>query len=372
MVETGGWGGLAHYAWNLCTALTEAGVEVCLLTNVRYELDRLPRNFRVEPCFAGEAGYLRAVRALAGRLATLAPALVHVQSLISTRFDAFLWPLVRRRIPVVFTAHNVRSHEGAGWENWTVWGCLRAADAVVVHTQESANMVTTRLGPSARAVVIHHGDYAFFQTGASKDRAEARRRLGLPAKARLVLVFGALRPYKGILGMIAALPRIRARHPDAHLVIAGPLLVGTEEEYRDAISRAGVANAVTFRPHYVPYDEVAVYFVAADVAAYNYREVTDSGSLRIACSLGCPVVATAVGGFREFLTDGVTGRLVPPDDPEWLAAAIGDVLADSAGAARMAESARALAASVWSWADSAKATLELYRAVLSSRSGRAP
>ncbi len=373
MVETGGWGGLAHYAWNLCTALTEAEAEVCLLTNVRYELDRLPRNFRIDPCFAGEVGYLRTARVLTRRLATLAPDLVHVQSLISTRFDAFLWPLVHRRIPVVTTAHNVRSHEGAGWENWTMWRCLRAADAVVVHTQESAKAVATRLGPAARVAVIHQGDYAFFQAGAPKDRAEARRQIGLPVKARLVLAFGALRPYKGILGTITALPRIRARHPDAHLVIIGPLLVGTEEEYRDAIRRADVADAVTFRPHYVPYEEVAAYFVAADVAAYNYRDVTDSGSLRIACSLGCPVVATAVGGFREFLTDGVTGRLVPPDDPQALAAAIGDVLTDSARALRMAESARALAASMWSWADSAKATLELYRAVLpSSRSGGAP
>jgi len=43
MVETGGWGGIAHYAWSLCAALADAGAEVWLLTNAAYELDDLPR-----------------------------------------------------------------------------------------------------------------------------------------------------------------------------------------------------------------------------------------------------------------------------------------------------------------------------------------
>lgn len=363
MVETGGWGGIAHYAWNLCSALAECGADVSLLTNVRYELDALPRAFGVERCFDGRMRYPRVAGRLLGRLASLAPDVVHVQSMISSRFDALLWPLVRRRRPLVVTAHNVRSHENVPWEHWTWWRVLRAADGVVVHTRESADVVVRRLGGSARIAVIHHGDYAFFARDAGGDRDQARRRLGLRPDGRLVLSFGAIRPYKGIFELIGALPAVRARHPDVQLVIAGPLLVGSVPEYEQAIRRAGVPEVVTLRPAYVPHAEVALYFRAADVAVYNYREVTDSGSLRIACSLGTPVVAAAVGAFSEFLTDGVNARLVPPGDGTALAAAIGDVLADPAAAARMAAAARELAAVRWSWTDSAKATLELYRAV---------
>jgi len=82
-----------------------------------------------------------------------------------------------------------------------------------------------------------------------------------------------------------------------------------------------------------------------------------------ACDLGAPVVATAVGSFREFLTDGVTARLVEPGDTPALVAALAAVLADPEGAARMARAARALAASVWSWAESAKATAALYETI---------
>jgi len=117
---------------------------------------------------------------------------------------------------------------------------------------------------------------------------------------------------------------------------------------------------VVFRPGYVPAGTVATYFAAADVAVFNYRDITDSGSLRLACDLGTPVVATAVGSFREFLTDGVTARLVEPGDERALAQALGDVLASPAAAARMAAAARALAASEWSWTESARATAQLY------------
>jgi glycosyltransferase involved in cell wall biosynthesis len=370
MIETGGWGGIAHYAWNLCQALAREGADVVLLTNVWYELEALPSTFRVEPCFDPAVGFVPTARSLLRRLSALYPDIVHVQSLISTRFDALLWPLVRRRRPLVITAHNVRQHETAHWDSWTLWRCLRCVDAVVVHTEESARAAATQLRPGARIRVIRHGDYAFFAEGGGNDRQHARRLLDLPANARILLAFGAIRPYKGIRELIAAFPQIRARHPNAHLVIAGPLLVGTEDEYREAISRAGVEAGVAFRPHYVPHEGVATYFRAADVAVYNYHDVTDSGSLRIACSLGTPVVATAVGGFQEFLTDRLTGRLVPPGDVEALTAAVGEVLDDPAAATRMAEAAQTLAASRFSWRDSALATLALYGELLAARRSR--
>jgi len=47
MIETGGWGGIAHYAWNLSGALSETEAEVILMTNAQYELDHLPRKFGV-------------------------------------------------------------------------------------------------------------------------------------------------------------------------------------------------------------------------------------------------------------------------------------------------------------------------------------
>jgi len=258
------------------------------------------------------------------------------------------------------TIHNVRTHERIRWDDWTLWRCFAAADAVVVHTRQAGEIARQRLPAAARIELVHHGDAGFLQGRDRPDRLVARAALGLPRGVQIVLVFGAIRPYKGIHGVIAALPELRRRHPNAHLVIAGPLLVGSEADYRDSIRRAAVDAAVVFRPGYVPAETVATYFAAADVAVFNYRDITDSGSLRLACDLGTPVVATAVGSFREFLTDGVTARLIEPGDGPALVRALDDVLARPEAAARMAEAARALATSAWSWAESAKATAQLY------------
>jgi len=174
LVETGGWGGIAHYAWSLCAALADAGAEVWLLTNAAYELDDLPRRFDVAKCFTADAGYFGNVRALRAGLARARPDVVHVQSLISTRFDALLWPLVRRRVPLVMTMHNVRSHERIRWDDWTLWRCLRTADAVVAHTQEALGLGRRRLGPRARIELIRMGDWGVFEGTDAVDRREAR------------------------------------------------------------------------------------------------------------------------------------------------------------------------------------------------------
>jgi glycosyltransferase involved in cell wall biosynthesis len=386
MVETGGWGGIAHYTFNLCTALTAAGVEVSLLTNRAWELDGLSGGFAVDRAFAGDGGYMTNVGVLRDRLARSRPDVVHVQSLISTRFDALLWPMVRRRVALVMTIHNVRTHERIRWDDWTLWRCYAAADAVIVHTQSAADVARRRLPARVRIELVHHGDAGFLGRGGLRphdthtasaplstppgrgglrlhEPGEARRRLGLSEDGKIVLAFGAIRPYKGLHELIATLAKLRRRHADARLVIAGPLLVGTEQEYRDAIRRAGVEDAVVFRPQYVPAADVFDYFAAADVAVFNYRDITDSGSLRLACGSGTPVVATAVGSFREFLSDGVTARLVEPGDAGALVAALGDVLSAPERATCMADAARALAASTWSWAESAKATAHLYETV---------
>lgn len=369
MVETGGWGGIAHYAWNLSKALAQEGVEVSLLTNVQYELHGLPAPFDVKACLDGRVGYLRNARTLWRRIADLAPDVVHVQSLLSTRFDGLLWGLVAHATPLVLTEHNVRLRDASDRRDWMQRQCYRAADAVIVHTQDAYSEMRRTVRSAAHVAVIHHGDYGFFDSCGTGDRLAARRALGLPPDAKVLLAFGAIRPYKGVQGLIATVPAIRRRHPKAMLVVAGPLLFGTEEEYRAAIVRTGMPDAVAFWPRYIPHQDVATLFHAADVAVFNYHEITDSGALRVACSLGVPVVAAAVGAFREFLKDGETARLVSPGNEAAMAGAISDVLDDPVAAERMATAARSLSRQQWSWENAARATCETYRMVTARRLG---
>jgi glycosyltransferase involved in cell wall biosynthesis len=364
VVETGGWGGLGHYAWNLCEALASQDAIVHLITNTHFELSEVPRHFTYEPCFDKKCNFIQNARKLLQTIERIGPGVVHVQSLLSTRFDAFMWPVVKRTIPLIVTAHNIQSHEENRWESWTTWRSYACADALVVHTQNSAAIARMRLKGRQHVDVIHQGDYGFFAPKQSISKTEARCRLGLPEEGPILLSFGAIRPYKGILELFKAIPLVHHKYPGTHLVVAGPMLVGSAEEYRMMIEKSGLKEKVIFRPEYIPHSDVNLFFKAADLAIYNYHDVTDSGALRIACSLGIPVVATSVGAFQEFLEDGITGRLVPPHDRQALAGAINECLDDPEASGRMAAAALKLSDTMWSWREAARRTLALYRKVI--------
>ena len=83
-----------------------------------------------------------------------------------------------------------------------------------------------------------------------------------------------------------------------------------------------------------------------------------------AMSLGVPVVASAVGGIREVIEDGVSGRLVPPRDPQALAEAIDRTERDPAAARTMAANALQRVATDFDASRMVDAYLEVFAGLL--------
>ena len=156
---------------------------------------------------------------------------------------------------------------------------------------------------------------------------DVRVRCGLPTDAALVLAVGALVPPKGHEHLLAALPRVIARVPRAHLVVAGegPLRAALEAQAR----ALGCADRVRL-PGAI--DDLPGWFAAADVVAMPSVQEGLGTSLLDAMAAGRPVVASSTGGIPEVVRDGVDGRLVPPADPVALADALAEVLLDPARA----------------------------------------
>jgi glycosyltransferase involved in cell wall biosynthesis len=121
--------------------------------------------------------------------------------------------------------------------------------------------------------------------------------------------------------LIDAMPEIRARRPVTCLIVGE--FYESREPYDDHVRRLGLGgDAVRFVDHYVPDGEVGVYFAAADVVVLPYTSATQSGVVQVAYGFGRPVITTAVGGLPEVVRDGVTGLLIPPNDPRALAGAV--------------------------------------------------
>ncbi|MGR4879870.1 glycosyltransferase [Streptomyces sp. LARHCF249] len=188
-----------------------------------------------------------------------------------------------------------------------------------------------------------------------------------PRRHRLVQL-GRLVPRKGAAVSIAALAAL----PDTELVVVGgPAgdLVDADMEVRRlrAIAQgAGVADRVHFTGA-VPSAQVPAVLRSADIVLCpaDYEPFGIVPLEAMAC--GRPVVASAVGGQLDTVMDFVTGRLVPPGDPEALAAAVSTLLADPGRRMSCGAAGRQRVLSRYSWASVAEATEAVYRSVLAAR-----
>ena len=134
---------------------------------------------------------------------------------------------------------------------------------------------------------------------------------------------------------VRALPRILADRPDAvaWIVGDGPLRPAVEA----AVAEAGLRARVRFLGLR---KDIPSVLSASDVLVHSSLREGLPRVVLEALAVGTPVVATAVGGVPDAVTDGVSGLLVPPEDPAALAGAVLATLGDRAGAARRAEAGR--------------------------------
>ncbi len=235
--------------------------------------------------------------------------------------------LRRAGIPVVVVCHNIEPHETNRLWRVLTRRALSGAGALIVHAA-ALRPQAERVAPGVPVVdgfLPVFANVAAATGPAGPDEVVAlRRRLGVET-CPLLLTFGYVRPYKGVEDAIAAMAHVRTR---AVLLVAGECWE-SPDLYRDAAEAAGVTDHVVLDFRYVPNDEIPVMFTAADAVVLPYRTATQSAVAALAFAFDRPVVATRAGGLAELVEDGVTGALVPPSDPEALAAAIDRVLTDT-------------------------------------------
>jgi glycosyltransferase involved in cell wall biosynthesis len=262
--------------------------------------------------------------------------------------------LAAPRTPLVFTPHGFAfaGHFSSRLER----GAYRAAERLLaplasrtICVCEAEARLARSVGAGARVRVVHNGIDP--PTEIAPDPAIERLRAGGP----LVGVLSGLRPGKGLETMIEALALLRADGSGAELVVAG------EGDERAALERLaatlGVADAVHLPGHSPdPYR----FLAALDAFVLPSWAESFPYSVLEAMAVGLPIVATDVGGIGEAIEDGASGLLVAPRDAGALATAARALLDDRAGAARLAEAARARRAELFSMAAMVGGTLEVY------------
>ncbi|MCX9154892.1 glycosyltransferase family 4 protein [Niveibacterium sp. 24ML] len=336
------------FLWNfkrsLAHALRAAGHDVVLVSPPGEFGERLRADgFRWEPFELSRSGThplleLQAVRRLEALYCALRPDLVHHFTIKCVIYGSFA--ARRTQVPRI-----VNSITGLGFALLATTLKARLIRPVVVALYRRALVGTqvifqnadnrdtlAALGVLERSgvhVIPGDGvDPAFFAPPANA------------ARGKTVLMMGRLLASKGVAEYVAAARIVRARHPDARMLLAGAPDPGNPESIGEAqLAQWRGVGAVEFLGQR---SDVLALQQQADVAVLASTQGEGMPrALLEAASCGRPMVATDVPGCRELVAHGRNGLLVPPGDAEALAAAIISLLDDPARAARMGAEARA-------------------------------
>ncbi len=240
------------------------------------------------------------------------------------------------------------------------------ADRLIANTVEEARqLVRWYDADPARTLVVPPGvDLDRFTP--RRDRAAARRAVGVADDALVLLFVGRIQPLKAPDVLLHAAARLLADEPALRatlqvLVVGAPSGSGLAEprQLQELATSLGIADVVRFVPPQGP-ASLADHYRAADVAVVPSHNESFGLVALEAQACGTPVVAAAVGGLPTAVADGVSGVLVDGHDPADYAAAIRKVVEQrevlAVGARRHAE--------FFSWDRTAGSLVEAYTAAM--------
>jgi len=321
---------------------------------VRWRMERWPSALTK---LAKGALHGRAMRRLLAALQRDPPDIIHFQWLPLPVIDRAFIGALRRVAPLVLTAHDSRpfnANPGSALQNLGATAILRRFDRVIVHTEQARRRLIEYGVAEERLAKVAHGflhDEEPAPPAASPANDEGAIRF---------LLFGKIKPYKGVDVLIEAMRRMapedRAR---CRVEVVG-------KPYMDVApleaAAAELGDGLRFDFRFVGDGELASLMARADALLFPYREIDMSGVLMTGLRAARPIIASGIGGFAELLENERQALLVPPADPAALAAAMTRLVREPATRRRLAQGVAALVATVPSWHEIALSTSAVYMA----------
>ena len=249
---------------------------------------------------------------------------------------------------------------------------VAAADWLVANTDaEAASLVSLyEACPDNVSVVSPGVNLKVFTPGAG--RAASRKGLGLDPDAHIITFVGRIQPHKGPEVLIRSIAELVSHSPHLRTKLITNIIGGASganqsevERLKELTTWLGIDDVVSFAPP-VPREDLPQWYRAADlVCVPSYSESFGLVALE-AQACGTPVVATAVGGLRTAVADGISGVLVDGHDPRAWSSVLARLIQEPQR--RVLLSMGAIEhASHFGWDATSRGTLDIYDRVLSAR-----
>jgi glycosyltransferase involved in cell wall biosynthesis len=289
-----------------------------------------------------------------GRLAAAGTGIPVITSLVNTGYDP-----VRLADPNI----NRRRLRVVKWvDGWSARH-LSAHFHAVTHSVKDDAVRALRLDPDRVTVIERGRDPVRLGAPTSDRRHQARRRLGLGERHEVIINIGRQEYQKGQRHLIEALEVLSTDRPN----LVG-LIVGREGHASPELQRLSGRLVSAGRLRYLGHrEDVPDLLAAADVCVMPSLYEGCSGAAIEAMALGLPIIASDIPSFREVVSDGHNGILVPPGSVSDFAAAITHVLDDVATRAAFGHRSRERFLQRFTIDRSASRMIDLYRTVAAER-----
>jgi glycosyltransferase involved in cell wall biosynthesis len=256
-----------------------------------------------------------------------------------------------------YTATDWRNRVYNQLDRWS----LRGARRLVVVNDQFRDQLVRQWIPRERIAVIHNAiDPQWAAAARQPQAAEAlRARLGIAADEKVLLIAARLSKEKDHSTLLRALANLRDKHAETpRLIILGD---GPERTHIDATIRSLGLSGQVILPGWVPSEP---YYGIADLAVLSSLSEGSPNAILEAIGAGVPVVATAVGGIPEIVTNGESALLVPSGDAARMAEEFHLVLTSRELSRRLAARGREIAATRHSPEARVQAICEVYRSAV--------
>lgn len=362
ILEPSGRRGLCHYTHNLANALAGEDCRVLLATSIGFETKSLPRKYEVIEIFNRFSFYPIRWVSFLGNLKKYKPQVIHIQGAVHPLLYLFLWKFLKLWLPAskfVYTAHDLFPKKLKRYHRSVLKSLYQGITSLIVHAEQKKEVLLEKFKISPDRISVH----SIGNTLAFMDCRQPEGAADTPKNKKILLFFGIIEPHKGLMTLIKSIPKIKKAIPDVLLVIAGQPFEDMKK-YQDEIHRLQLEDNVKLQIGYIPIQELSPIFRMADLVVLPYSQASQSAVLLSAFHFRKPVIVTSVGGLPELVENGITGLIIPPDNPEALAEAAIQLLQNDLLRQEMGERAFDTVQEKHSWNSIAQKTRIIYQKVI--------
>lgn len=350
------WGGGQRQVAGLCSYLRDQGHAVKIICRPGAKLQQWANEAGIEsiPVEMKSSLSLSSILKLRSVILRERPDVVHLHASRAHVLGSIAANLAG--VKVVIATRRMDHQINMIWPNTSAYGKWTTAVVAISSTVRDV-MIQCGVDPSKIRLIESGADVSRFEAASSDP--DLRVSLGVAASTPLVCVAATLGEHKGVRYLIEAAAILKATSSPIHLVIAGD---GDQRAELESLARElGVgASFLGF------YADMPSLVASIDIFAMPSMGEGLGVAVLEAMAAGKPVVASAVGGLRESIIDGVTGYLVPARDSQALAGAIGRLIANPTMAVEFGSAGQARASSIYSLDNMARRNEALYYELISS------